>query len=72
LYREAKPVSCSFSITAKYDDKFGKTQEMTVVTWKFDQNTNEKVVWDDIDPRDFGQIAVDYKNSTRGDVMAFG
>jgi hypothetical protein len=62
LFHNEKPSSvCSFPINAKYDDKYGKTQDMTVVTWKFDQTTNGKVVWENFDPRDFARIAIDYK-----------
>ncbi|WP_156898202.1 hypothetical protein [Methylocapsa acidiphila] len=62
LFHNEKPSSvCSFSINAKYDDIYGKTQDMTVVTWKFDQTTNGKVVWENFDPRDFARIAIDYK-----------
>ena len=63
LYREAKPQNCSFSIVAKFNDKFGNPKEIVAATWKFDQNTNEKVNWDKIDPRDFAEIAVDFKIS---------
>lgn len=61
LYREANPPSCSFSISARYEDKFGKPQELIVAMWKFDQSTNKKVDWDKIDPRNFAKIAIDYK-----------
>jgi hypothetical protein len=61
LFRHGNPPTCSFAITAKYDDTYGKSQEMTVATWRFDQNANEKVNWAKIDPRNFADIAVDYK-----------
>jgi hypothetical protein len=34
---------------------------MTVVTWKFDESTNKKLDWDKSDPREFADIAIDYK-----------
>lgn len=64
LYRQANPPSCSFAISAAYDDKFGAGKEMALLTWRFDQSVNAKVNWDKIDPRAFGEVALDYKISS--------
>jgi hypothetical protein len=69
LYRDEHPSSCSFSISARYVDKFGQNKEFPALTWKFSQVQNEKVNWDKIDPRDFGEIAIDLKASP--DAMAW-
>lgn len=63
LYRGVKPPNCSFSISAAYDDKFGKSKEIVAVTWKFDQRINSKVNWDKIDPREFAGLAIDFQIS---------
>ncbi|MGJ0392643.1 MAG: hypothetical protein ACR650_07770 [Methylocystis sp.] len=69
LYRDEHPSSCSFSISARYVDKFGQNKEFPALTWKFSQVQNEKVNWDKIDPRDFGEIAIELKASP--DAMAW-
>jgi hypothetical protein len=61
LYRKEQPETCSFTITTKYVDKFGQDQEIPGMTWKFSRAQNAKVNWDKIDPRNFGEIAIDLK-----------
>ncbi|WP_349958083.1 hypothetical protein [Rhizobium sp. ZPR3] len=55
--------TCAFSITVTYDDKFGASQKLTAVTWKFDDSTNKKMVWEKFDARNFADVAIDYKVS---------
>ncbi|NTF59420.1 hypothetical protein G6L12_31395 [Agrobacterium rhizogenes] len=53
--------TCSFSITVAYDDKFGASQKLTAVTWRFDESTSKKMVWEKFDARNFADVAIDYK-----------
>jgi hypothetical protein len=63
LYRDKDPSECQFSVRAKYLDKFGKPNEIPVMTWRFTSKQNTKVDWDKIDPRDFAELALDFKIS---------
>ena len=64
LYHDkALSATCSFSITVTYDDKFGASQKLTAVTWKFDEDTNKKMVWEKFDASNFADVAIDYKIS---------
>jgi hypothetical protein len=44
-----------------YLDKFGQPKVLDAVTWKFDQKRSSEVNWEKIDPKNFQEIAIDYK-----------
>jgi len=64
IYSKDPPKGCSFAITVKYADKFGRDKEIPAVTWKFDETQNAKTNWEKADMRYFNEIAIDYKIST--------
>lgn len=61
LYSHGGPPQCSFKISINYLDKFGQPKVLDAVTWKFDQKRSSEVNWEKIDPKDFQEIAIDYK-----------
>jgi hypothetical protein len=63
LYRDKDASDCQFSVRAKYLGKFGKPNEIPVMTWRFTSKQNTKVDWDKTDPRDFAELALDFKIS---------
>jgi hypothetical protein len=69
LYSGANPAlnECSFRIDVKSFDKFGKARIQLAVSWSFNRHQAEKVVWDNFDPRNFHNIAIDYKTSSEMD-----
>ena len=60
-YRDHNRHECHFSISISYLDKFGQDRNFEAVTWRFNDEQAAKVSWDKIDPRDFRDIALDYK-----------
>lgn len=63
LYREKAPKLCNFSVAAKITDKFGQDKKIPILSWQFSQKQNSKINWNKIDPRDFSQLALNYKYS---------
>jgi hypothetical protein len=61
FYRDKNSSDCNFSIRAKYLDKFGQPKEIPVMSWRFTGEQNAKVDWDKIDPRNFPELALDFK-----------
>jgi hypothetical protein len=61
LYSHSGPPQCSFEISINYLDKFGQPKVLDAVTWKFDQKRSSEVNWEKIDPKNFQEIAIDYK-----------
>lgn len=65
LYSHGGPPQCSFAISIKYLDKLGQPKVLDTVTWKFTQERASEINWEKIDPRDFQDIALDYKFGTQ-------
>jgi hypothetical protein len=63
FYRDKNPSDCNFSIRPKYLNKFGQPKEIPVMSWRFTAEQNAKVDWDKIDPRNFPELALDFKIS---------
>jgi hypothetical protein len=61
LYSEDAPAECAFAINASYSDKFGQQQTLTAVAWKFSRERAKQIVWEKFDPRNFAEVAIDYK-----------
>jgi hypothetical protein len=61
LYSKDGPAQCSFAISIIYIDKLGQQRVLEAVTWQFTQKRASEVDWKKIDPRDFADIALDYK-----------
>ena len=61
LYSHGGPPRCSFSISITYIDKLGQPKVLEAVTWQFTQKRASEVNWEKIDPRNFSDIALDYK-----------
>ncbi len=49
------------SITVNDTDKFGQSRKVRALTWRFDDTQAAKVNWEKFDPRDFADVALDYK-----------
>lgn len=68
LYRSNPTLNeCSFDIDIKSFDKFGQARNYPAVSWRFNRSQADKVAWDTIDPRNFQDIAVEYKISAAMD-----
>ena len=61
LYSHGGPPQCSFAISISYIDKLGQPKVLEAVTWQFTQKRASEVNWEKIDPRNFNEIALDYK-----------
>lgn len=61
LYSNSEPPECSFAISVTYIDKLGQQNVLEAVTWQFTQKRASEVNWKKIDPRDFADIALNYK-----------
>jgi hypothetical protein len=61
LYRADATRDCSFAINISYSDILGRQKTLTAVTWRFTKDRAKEVVWDKVDPRNFHQVAIEYK-----------
>ena len=61
MYPHGGPAQCSFAISITYIDKLGQSKALDAVTWQFSQKRASEVNWEKIDPKDFSDIALDYK-----------
>jgi hypothetical protein len=61
LYSHGGPPQCSFAISITYIDKLGQPKVLEAVTWQFTQKRASEVNWEKIDPKNFSDIALDYK-----------
>lgn len=61
LYSHDGPPQCSFAISITYIDKLGRPKVLEAATWQFTQKRASEVNWEKIDPRNFSDIALDYK-----------
>ncbi len=61
LYSHGGPPQCSFAISITYIDKQGQPKVLEAATWQFTQKRSSEVNWQKIDPRNFSDIALDYK-----------
>lgn len=52
---------CTFKIDIKSFDKFGQPRLYPAVTWRFNRAQANKVSWSTLDPRNFQEIAIDYR-----------
>jgi hypothetical protein len=55
---------CTFKIDIKSFDKFGQPHLYPAVTWRFDRAQANKVAWSTLDPRNFQEVAIDYRITT--------
>jgi hypothetical protein len=61
LYSHGGPPLCSFAISITYTNKLGQPRAFEAMTWRFTQKRASEVKWAKIDPRNFSDIALDYK-----------
>lgn len=57
------PNECSFEIEIKAQDLYGNTSQLPAISWNFNRVQSNRVVWDKIDPKDFPEIALNYRYS---------
>jgi hypothetical protein len=55
---------CAFKIDIKSFDKSGQPNVYPAVTWHFNRAQSGKVAWSTVDPRNFQDIAIDYRIAT--------
>ena len=63
LYQNRNQPECRFSVTISYADKYGQDRTFEALTWRFNAETAAKVNWQKFNPRNFADIALDYKIS---------
>ena len=63
LYTDDKRDRCAFTIAIKYFDKIGQQKISSAVSWEFTREKFVKVNWNNFDPRNFTDVAIDYKIS---------
>ena len=63
VYAHGGPPECSFSISVNYSDSLGQARTLEAITWKFTQKRASEVNWIKIDPKNFADVALQYKFS---------
>ncbi len=62
-HKEQIAESCSFKIDVKAFDKYGKIQFYPAITWAFTLSLAKSIAWENFDPRNFQEVAINYKLS---------
>lgn len=52
---------CRFQISINANDKFGQPREYPALSWRFTKAQSAKVAWQTYDPKNFQDIAIDYR-----------
>ena len=64
LYLSDKPETCSFAVNITYVDKLGKPATLPgAISWTFTREKADQINWEKLDPRNFGEVAPNYKIS---------
>lgn len=60
VYTNSPKVDCHFTVSVRYDDKYGQSHRIKVLTWTFTKEIASKTDWDKFDATKFNQIAQDW------------
>ena len=60
VYNESPKVDCHFAVSVKFDDKYGKSHTIKILTWTFTNDIAKKLDWEKFDMTKFNEIAPDW------------
>ena len=63
---------CLFGLDIKYNDNFGGSRVVSAITWTFTRQQANKVKWDTFDPREFHEVALNYRIADEMDYWTAG